>query len=103
MQEYDAHRHDDSQCESHPHKIGDCERQDVQAHCPLSCCRLSCDKAVDDVSPCDRTVAYAFITRDVLGFWDLWAAYFASCALGDAVPRIHTQADVVQRKQMETQ
>ena len=78
MQECDAHRHDDWQCDDHPHKIGDCENQDVQAHCPLSCCRLSCDKAVDDVSPCDRTVAYAFMTRDVLGFWDLWASYFAS-------------------------
>ena len=101
MQECDAHRHDDWQCDDHPHKIGDCENQDVQAHCPLSCCRLSCDKAVDDVSPCDRTVAYAFMTRDVLGFWDLWASYFASCAFGDAVPLIHTQGDVVQRKQME--
>lgn len=37
------------------------------------------------------TVAYGFLTRDLLTFWDLWVRYFDHCQHGTAVPIMHTQ------------
>ena len=100
VDECNAHRFDDN-CEKTPQFMSECEHDHVQVHCAQSCCLVSCKSAVADVTQCDRTVAYAFMTRDVPGFWPLWAAYFATCAFGDAVPLIHTQGSSEIRGRLE--
>ena len=36
-------------------------------------------------------MAYGFIAQERLPLWDLWSAYFASCAPGSALPIVHSQ------------
>jgi hypothetical protein len=72
--------------------MSECEHDHVQVHCAQSCCLVSCKSAVADVTQCDRTVAYAFMTRDVPGFWPLWAAYFATCAFAMRCPSFTRRA-----------
>ena len=36
-------------------------------------------------------VAYAFMVRDHIPYWDLWTRFFESCSPGTAVPIIHSQ------------
>ena len=42
-------------------------------------------------SECDGTVAYTFLTRDVLPLWPAWTEYFDSCPRGSALPLVHSQ------------
>ena len=37
------------------------------------------------------TVAYTFITRATLPYWDVWRRYFATCPDGSALPVVHSQ------------
>ena len=49
------------------------------------------------------TVAYAFIIRDELPFWDLWAQYFQMCPQGAVLPVVHTQANEEGRATLQAQ
>ena len=95
----------DEMCPSGPKHLSECENHEIQTGCSRSCCQRSCRGAFGEQKLCDRTVAYAFIVRSALtlsGLWDLWAAYFATCAQGDAVPIAHTQGDADDRDRLMT-
>jgi hypothetical protein len=49
------------------------------------------------------TVAYAFIIRDQLPFWDLWKRYFDTCPPGAVLPVVHTQASAKGRATLRAQ
>ena len=46
--------------------------------CQRTCCDAYCADAVVEEKTCDRTVAYAFMVRSTLPYWDLWTRYFVS-------------------------
>ena len=72
--------------------------------CARACCDAHCHGVVDSADGiCDRTIAFAFLTRDRLPLWDVWAAWFAQCPYGSALPIVHSQASGSVRREVQTQ
>ena len=57
------------------------------------------DSTVDPT--CAGTVAYAFLTHDVLPLWPVWKRYFAGCPAGSYTVLAHTQTPGSVRTNMD--
>ena len=85
-----------------------CDKAETINDCRGTCCRVTCADAIErnvsESDACDgTTVAYAFMTRNTLPMWELWSAFFATCAAGSAIPIVHTQAAGKQRRDISAQ